>query len=321
MKKLFETVDVVIIANTTVIDENFFYVTRLPGMWEHSFAVVFPDRVEIIAPPLEEGAAHTYTNRREMEKLLKRMVDAERIGFNGDRLPYNHFRYLKKLLGGKWIDVSRILSEQRAVKRKDELHLIKKACRISLQIVEQLYQMDERMSERELATEIEHEMRKNNACPSFDTIVAYGIHTASPHHTPTNKRWVLPALIDLGAKYRGYSSDITRSFVERRGKKLHEIVENALHMAVDEMKSGVAARSIYKLVEDYFGRYGYRMRHALGHSIGINVHDGFSITRNADFVLQENMVFAIEPAVYLKRYGIRIEEDVVVGKNTSTIIR
>jgi len=321
MKRLFEMVDAVLIANTTVRDENFFYVTRLPGMWEHSFAIVFPERVEIIAPPLEEGVSHTYTNRKEMESLLKKMVDVERIGFNGERLPYNHFRYLKKLLGGKWIDVSRALNEQRVVKKRDELQLIRKACRISLSIMEEVEQGGEGMSERELAADIEHKMRRNNAYPSFDTIVAYGIHTASPHHTPTNKQWMLPALIDMGACYRGYSSDITRSFVGRKGKKLHEVVEHALHMAVDEMREGVSAGSIYKLVEDYFGRYGYRMRHALGHSIGIHVHDGFSITGNADFVFRENMVFAVEPAVYLKRYGIRIEEDVVVGKHKAMIIR
>lgn len=321
MKRLFDMVDAVMIANTTVKDENFFYVTRLPGMWEHSFAVVFPDKVEIIAPPLEEGEAHTYTNRKEMEALLKKMVSVERIGFNGERLPYNQFRYLKKLLGGKWIDVSRALSEQRAVKSTDELRLIRRACRISLGIIEEMTENAEEMSERELAAEIEYTMRKYDATPSFDTIVAYGSHTASPHHIPTRKRWMLPALIDLGAQYRGYASDITRTFVQRKGKKLHELVENVLHMAVDEMREGVSAQTIYKLVEKHLDRYGYRMRHALGHSIGVQVHDGFSITGNADFVLRENMVFAIEPAVYLKQYGIRIEEDVVVGKNTSAIIR
>jgi Xaa-Pro dipeptidase len=219
----------------------------------------------------------------------------------------------------KLVDVSKELKYLRLIKRSDEIAAIKKACRLSLKILNETEM--EGKSEKEVVYFIECEMRKRDALPSFPTIVAFGKNTASPHHIPENKKFVTPALVDMGARYNGYCADITRTFVEKRGKKLYEIVESALYLAIDEMREGVKAKEVYKKVEKFFAKHGYKMRHALGHSIGINVHDGYSINENADFVLKENMVFAVEPAVYLKNYGIRIEEDVVIRKNRAEIIR
>jgi len=316
IKDIFEKVDAILIKSP---DENFFYFTRYHGMWENSFAIVFPDKIEVIAPPLEEGKAHFYKNKEEMEKLLKKILNVEKIGFNGAILPHNDFLYLKRLLKVKFVDVSKELKYLRLIKRSDEIAAIKRACRLSLKILDET-EVEEK-SEKEVVYFIECEMRKRDALPAFPTIVAFGKNTASPHHIPENKKFVTPALIDMGAKYRGYCSDITRSFVEGRGRKLYEIVESGLYLAIDEMRKGAKAKEVYKKVENFFAKYGYKMRHALGHSIGINVHDGYSINEKADFVLKENMVFAVEPAIYLKNYGIRIEEDVVIRKNKAEIIR
>lgn len=319
MKKLFETVDVICIANTTMIDEHFFYFTQMHGMWEHSIALVFPNHVEVIAPPLEEGNAHVYHTKEEMEQFLKDLASCERIGFNGTRLPYKHFKYLKKIVGSTWIDVNSQLEALRVIKKPNERAAIKKACHMT-QIIVNLVSLEGKR-EKDVAVEIEQSMRQIGVKPAFDTIVSFGSNTASPHHTPGNRRDAKPAFVDLGASYKGYASDITRSYVGYHGRRLYEIVEQALHLAVDEMRDGVFANEIYHVIENYLDSYGYHMRHALGHSIGIHVHDGFPLTKTADFQLRENMVFAVEPAVYLKRFGIRIEEDVIVGKKRATVIR
>jgi len=310
MNEIFEKVDAILIKTP---DDYFFYFTRYQGMWENSFAIVFPDKIEIIAPPLEEGEAHFYKDKKEMEKLLKELLNVEKIGFNGEGLSYSDYKYLKKLLKTRFIDISKHLKEMRIVKSNEEIKAIRKAHRITMEVLNKLEM--EGKNERDVAFNIECGMKKRNAVPAFPTIVAFGKNTASPHHTVTNKKFVMPALIDAGAKYNGYCADITRSFVKRKGKKLYEIVEHALHIAIDEMKEGVKAKEVYGKVEKFFAKYGYKMRHALGHSIGINVHDGYSINKKANFMLKENMVFAVEPAIYLKNYGIRIGENISINKN------
>ncbi len=316
MKDIFDRVDFILLKTP---DPNFFYFTKVEGAWEGSYAIVFSDAIEIIAPPLERGKANFYKSREEMERLLGDIARGEKIGFNASSLSIADHRHLKKLLGGKWIDVGKELSEMRLVKGREEITLIKKACRETERIIHNIPM--EGKKEVEVAAEIEYEMRRRGMKPAFDTIVAFGKNTAFPHHIPGRKEHVMPVIVDAGAKYRNYCSDITKSFVGRKGKGIYELVEHALGIALDEMREGVKASYVVKKVEDFFKKHGYGMRHALGHSIGIEVHDGFSLTPKSDFVLKENMVFAVEPAIYENSMGVRIEKDVIVKKNGVEIIR
>ncbi|MEM2934970.1 MAG: M24 family metallopeptidase, partial [Candidatus Thermoplasmatota archaeon] len=100
----------------------------------------------------------------------------------------------------------------------------------------------------------------------------------------------------------------------------YEIVNEALNMTIDELREGVKAEDLYKKVEKFFSKYKFKMIHGLGHSIGLDVHDGYSIGKNSNFIFKENMVFAIEPAIYTKNFGIRMEEDVLIKKNKAEII-
>lgn len=320
LKRLFEKVDAIFIKNgkLPLIDENFFYFTKLEGIWENSILIIYPDKMQVIAPPLEKGEYIVYRSKEEMEKILKEILNVDKIGFNGEALPYKDYLYLKKITSARLFDISKHLKRVRLIKNEHEIGLIKKACKISLHV---LNEMDfENKNEMEASAEIEYRMKRYNATPSFNTIVAFGRNSATPHHKPGKKKFCYPFLVDLGAKYKNYCSDITRSFVKRKGKKLYEIVENALHIAMDEMFEGIKANELYKKIEEYFGKYGLKMKHSLGHSIGINVHDGYSINEKANFEFKKNMVFAVEPAIYEKEYGIRIEEDVVVGKNKAIVI-
>ena len=316
MNEIFNKVDVILVKSP---DTNFFYFTQLEGMWEGSYVVVFPDDVKVIAPPLEEGEAYFYHNKEEMKKILKEIVNAERIGFNGNSISYRDFIFLKKLIGGKWVDVGKELMEMRAIKRREEIERIKKACRKTFEIMEEIEFNGKK--EREVCAEIEYKVRRKGLKMAFDTIVAFGKNTSSPHHIPGTKKFSFPVILDMGIKFQNYCSDITESFVNTKGKRIYEIVDEALHMAIDEIREGVEARNVAKKIEKFLKKNGYGMRHALGHSIGIDVHDGFPITTNSEFVFRENMVFAIEPAVYTKSLGIRLERDIVVGKEKSRIIR
>ncbi|RLF50396.1 MAG: aminopeptidase P family protein, partial [Thermoplasmata archaeon] len=162
-------------------------------------------------------------------------------------------------------------------------------------------------------------LAKKNAEEAFKTIVAFGKNSSMPHHMPSNKKFLFPALIDMGARCESYCADITRTFMKKKNKK-YEIIEEALYLAIDSMEAGIKASQVYNKVEKFLDRHGIKMIHALGHSIGIKVHDGLAINKKANFEIKENMVFAIEPAAYFKKYGIRIEEDVLIKNGRARII-
>ena len=309
-------VDAILIKNATMpfIDENFFYFTHLNGVWEESIALVVDDKIEIIAPLLEKREGiHVFKSRKERDDILIKLTkNMNKIGINGNGLIYKDYIHLKKIFGKKLIDVSKQLEMMRAVKSRWEIKQIKKASEIANKIVNKIEYKEKK--ELEVAEEIDCMIRKNNAMPSFDTIVAFGKNSSYPHHLPTKKKFSYPALIDMGARYNGYCSDITRTFIEKRNKA-YEVIEEALYLAIDSIKDGIKATGVYNKVDKFLKKNRIKMIHALGHSIGIKVHDGLAINKKANFEFKENMTFAIEPAGYFKDFGIRIEEDIVVKKN------
>jgi len=314
---IFDYVDAILIKNSTMpfLDENFFYFTGMEGM-EESIAIIMPGGVEIIAPLLERREGITvYDSMRKRDELLQEILKNKRVGINGKALTYHDYNHFKKMFN--LIDVGKEIEMMRAIKREDEIRKIRKAVKITKNAIRNIDFYDRK--EVEVAGEIKCYFARNGAEESFKSIVAFGKNTSFPHHNPGKKNFVYPVLIDTGAKYRGYCSDITRTFMKRKSRK-YEIIEEALFMAIDRMETGVKANEIYTHISDFLKRHKIKMIHSLGHSIGIKVHDGLSINKKADFVIEENMVFAIEPAGYFKRYGIRIEEDVVIRGGRARII-
>jgi len=314
---LFEEIDAILIKNSSMpfIDENFFYFTGIEGM-EESIAIITPDGIEIIAPLLEKrDGIIVYKSRKERDEILKKMLHGKKVGINGKAMVYEDYIHFKKMFD--LVDVGKRLQMKRAIKSREEIKKIKKAVRITKEILKKI-ELEGR-SERDVANEIKCMLAKKNAEEAFKTIVAFGKNSSMPHHMPSNKKFLFPALIDMGARYESYCADITRTFMKKKNKK-YEIIEEALYLAIDSMEAGIKASQVYNKVEKFLDRHGIKMIHALGHSIGIKVHDGLAINKKANFEIKENMVFAIEPAAYFKKYGIRIEEDVLIKNGRARII-
>ncbi|KAA0002628.1 MAG: M24 family metallopeptidase [Thermoplasmata archaeon] len=315
--ELFEEIDAILIKNSSMpfIDENFFYFTGIEGM-EESIAIITPDGIEIIAPLLEKrDGIIVYKSRKERDEILKKMLHGKKVGINGKAMVYEDYIHFKKMFD--LVDVGKRLQMKRAIKSREEIKKIKKAVRITKEILKKI-ELEGR-SERDVANEIKCMLAKKNAEEAFKTIVAFGKNSSMPHHMPSNKKFLFPALIDMGARYESYCADITRTFMKKKNKK-YEIIEEALYLAIDSMEAGIKASQVYNKVEKFLDRHGIKMIHALGHSIGIKVHDGLAINKKANFEIKENMVFAIEPAAYFKKYGIRIEEDVLIKNGRARII-
>ncbi|KAA0001224.1 MAG: aminopeptidase P family protein [Thermoplasmata archaeon] len=232
---------------------------------------------------------------------------------------------LKKLFPkANFFDVGEAIAKARMIKDKAEIKIIRKACKISAKIAERLSSLfGSNVKECDVKAEIDYMMEKENASPSFDTIVAFGENSSKPHHKSGEKKFAMPVLCDFGASYKNYCSDVTRTFVsKKKQKEVYEIVEEGQFIAFDMMKEGVKAGDVAKCVNNFFMKKGFKkMFHSLGHSIGLSPHDGFSINEKNNEMLKENMILAIEPAIYLKNeWGIRIEDDVLVKKNGIEIL-
>ncbi|MBC7080732.1 MAG: aminopeptidase P family protein [Thermoplasmatales archaeon] len=315
-KKIFELANIDALFIKNFRDENFFYFTKAEGIHENSIAIVTRDDVKIISAPLEKEGIF-YHSKEELKKILKEFLDGKKVGFNGASIPYNDLIKLKKMVKAEFIDVSEQIKEVRVIKDEEEIRKIKKSCLLTLKAIEEIDFHNKK--EKDVAFEIDYKINRN-AKIAFPTIVAFGKNSSIPHHIPSKKLFSNPAIIDCGAKYKGYCSDITRTFYGERERKVYEIVNEALDIAIDDLREGVNARDLYKKVEKFFSKYKFKMIHGLGHSIGLEVHDGYSIGKDSNFLFKENMVFAIEPAIYTKNFGIRIEEDVLIKKNRANIL-
>lgn len=345
VKKIFKNcekeLDAILIKNTSekLIDTNFFYATALKkGLFENSVAVLYPDgEIDLIIPFLEEESAkkskdsniQVFTGQEEyVQKLKQSLKNTKKIGLNFKGISYKTYKEFKKMFTNiKFFDVEKSLDKTRSIKDEKEISFLKNAACIVDQVVEKIPSMlEDGMYEYELAAEVEYLMGKLGADkPAFETISSFGENTAAPHYTHGKKMLSEGdfVLCDFGANYMKYNSDTTRTFVfnnaSEKQKQMYDVVKKAQKKGLDLIKPGVRASDIHKAVFDFIENSSFKgcFIHSTGHSLGLDVHDpGFSINSKCDVLLEENMVFTVEPGVYMPGFGgVRIEDDVVVASD------
>ena len=224
------------------------------------------------------------------------------------------------------LDCEEIFSQMRTIKTQAEIDKTIVACEIAEKAMQSAIKcVYEGITELQLKDIIEQKVIEFGAeGTSFDTIVAFGSNSAIPHHksNDTKLKLDMPILIDMGAKYQGYSSDITRTFFYGTPSKEFEFRYNAV------LKANLVAEQSIKVgdktdVADGYARAELEktglakyFTHSLGHGIGLEVHEYPTVSPKRKQELKENMLFTIEPGVYFEgEYGIRIEDTVLLTKN------
>jgi len=174
---------------------------------------------------------------------------------------------------------------------------------------------------------------------SFQPIVAINENAAKPHALPTNKKLKKGdlLLVDAGVKYKRYCSDRTctsivdfenfsfqreQKFKNKKHQKIYDIVYKAQTKTIEKARSGMMAKEVDKIARDIITKAGYGnfFVHSTGHGVGLDIHEFPNINTKNDLIIKDNMVFTIEPGIYLPgEFGIRIE-DTVVMKNGKAII-
>lgn len=317
-------------------DPAFYYFTGLKkNYFSNNFLILKKNKKPVILTSfLEYGVVKNkcrgfsikkFTNDKNLiSEIRHEFAGCRKIGLNLGIYPQKKFLILKKYFRkAKFRDVSDKLIELRAIKTPQEIRKIAEACKLSEKIIKKVPAIFRKgMKERELAFEIECLIKKSGSALAFPPIVASCRNSSIPHYLPADKKignGIL--LVDMGARYENYCSDITRMFfVGKAGRKEQEMyraVYATKEKAESLMQDGEKPEKILLETEKFLKKLtGKKFAHNLGHGLGIEVHDSPSgFTKGAKWKLKENMVFAIEPAVYLKKYGIRIEDDVLVAKN------
>jgi len=316
-------------------------------------AITNDERV-LFAHPLEFDKANQQADVEEIvntknfdcsygKALKKKLKRYKKIGIVKSDFPLRLFEDLKKRTRAKFIDIENHIVELRGVKFKREIELIKRSTKISnsgIKIIEEVLneiRKGRKIKEKDIALRIEQEMREKGAEGfAFETIVATGKRSEFPHPYPSASEQIVNDMgyADFGAIYQGYCSDVTVPFVigkisENQSRIIKAVME-AYDFAVSSIEIDIPTWKLYEKIEKLLKSKGFELKHGLGHGLGLTVHDYPSISAKPrdkiqledwkEIKFKENMIFTIEPGVYTKSYGCRIENDILLTKKGIKIL-
>jgi len=216
------------------------------------------------------------------------------------------------------------------IKTRKEIKLLKKAAKIALTIFEVISKnIKVGVRECDVAREIELQIKKRGLKKSFRTIVAGGPNSASPHAKPTKRLFKSgdSVVVDFGVIYKGYHSDMTRTFLLGRVKPkirlLYKTVVSAQNRAIKKVKAGLTISEVVKDANDFIRNRGLGkyILHSLGHGIGLRIHEAPRLSEKNKKKFRINMVCTIEPGLYVDGLGgVRMEDMVLVGYDKSRVL-
>jgi Xaa-Pro aminopeptidase len=273
---------------------------------------------------------------REDKDVLKKkikQVKLDSLGFEDDFISVKAYNQMnEKYKNVNLIGASEILNEARLIKTEREINQMRRASELGIIGFRTIYEeIKEGMTEKELATRAEFAMKKAGAdAIAFKTIVASGERSAFPH-AKTSEYHVHKGdiiLVDIGANYNGYCSDMTRTFLfdannskyYSKKAELINLVNEGQKKGLEKIKPGVKASEVDKTVRKFFKKehkeWGERFIHSLGHGVGIEVHEKPYISEKSEDVLKEGMCLTIEPGLYIEGLGGARTEDLIVITGT-----
>jgi len=276
-----------------------------------------------------EGFEVVELPRDILEKINELVVELNirDLGFEDGHVSFMQYTGMKEKLERTYLHpLGEAINHLRMVKNADEIRLIKTAVGITEKALEHIKPyIKPGVKEREIALEIEYFMRKKGAsAAAFDFIVASGWRSALPHGVASDKTIQDGELItlDIGCKYEGYCSDMTRTFVvgtySPKQREIYDIVLEAQTQVLSLMKPGMTGIEVDSIARDVIERAGYGeyFGHGLGHGVGLQIHESPSLSQKGKTVLEPGMVVTVEPGIYLPDFGgVRIEDLVVIKED------
>lgn len=281
-----------------------------------------------VLPPMIKLVSMEQSLTHELQKLIKKHTIQE-LYFEEKKLEFFWYQKFKKELSVKLNITKSRIENLRMIKTEEEVKLLIKAQQIAEKVFLELRRnLKAGKTEQNLAWEIEklgHEFGADTV--SFTPIIGFQKNSGSPHHQNTTKKLKKGdlILIDMGMKYHGYCSDMTRMIFTKSPtsleKKIYKTVLEAQEIGIKKLQAGVHGNEIDHVARSHIDQAGYgkNFGHSLGHGIGLEVHESPTLSHNYNKIIPENTIVTVEPGIYLENsFGIRIE-DMLLVKNGKAI--
>ncbi|HVN15642.1 MAG TPA: aminopeptidase P family protein, partial [Anaerolineales bacterium] len=260
-------------------------------------------------------------------------LDGKRIGVEPRQMRLLEFRYIKAgAPEADFPDASDVLADLRLRKDQDEVNAMRRAVKIAQDALEATVPLIKiGMTERELAAELVTQLLKHGSDSElpFSPIVSGGPNSANPHASPTDRKLQVGDLlvVDWGATFDGYISDLTRTFavgkVDAEYEKIHKIVQEANAAGRAAGKPGVPCANVDKAARHVIeaAGHGKYFTHRTGHGIGMEGHEDPYMRGDNMQLLEPGMAYTVEPGIYMPgRNGVRIEDNVVITESGAEVL-
>lgn len=297
--------------------------TSLAAISDMRFKDHIPDEAPHIRAVMRgKNKGHNENLAQAAARFLARR-SLKRVGVQARYLRVPERKSIAKEFGAKTIkDYDDKLLYQRSIKDASEIKNIQQAIKIQQTAFTEMRDiLKPGITEVEVAGYLEYRMKCHGADGiGFNTIVAFDGHSSHNHAVPGRQKLKKNSniLVDWGAKYNGYVSDMTRVLNMGKPKKaiadIYKVVEEAMHAGIDAIGPGVPLKDVDNAARNVIKKHGHTLVHSLGHGIGLFVHEQPGIG-NHDTPLEPGQVITIEPGIYLgAKGGVRLEDDILVTK-------
>jgi Xaa-Pro aminopeptidase len=267
----------------------------------------------------------------EQRQAARAALDAAnvgRIGLEAGNVTWSGQRSWADLLGGdKLVPTANAVEALRERKDAAEIARMERAAAIAdAALFEVLPLMSQGITEEHFALELDTAMRRGGAeSTAFETIVAAGENSAKPHHHPGSRRidGGDPVVVDFGATFEGYRSDMTRTFcvdAEPEGElaRIFDVVQTSQAAGAAAVRPGIAAKEVDDICRRIIADAGWaeRFEHGTGHGVGLDIHEAPTVSQLGTAILAPGFVVTVEPGVYVPGHGgVRVEDTLVVTED------
>jgi len=290
-----------------------------------------PSHVEVYAVSRSLKPSDARVVEKSFKDIVKEIIEHSSVVGVDKSHPSSLVQLLTEYPGEKLLDISEDIWKHRMIKDQRELEAIVNAIEVTIKGIKAVQDnISEGVTEAELAGFFEERVRREGVRKyAFEPIIAFKPNNSYPHTLPGSNRIGRRdlVLVDVGVKYGGRCSDLTRMITWKRPspeeRRSLEAVEEALWESIDHISPGVKAGDIAEVAVKILENHGLSERfiHGLGHGIGVVVHEPPYLRTGVTQVLEPGMVFTIEPGVYFSgKYGVRMEEDVLVTKKGARVL-
>ena len=273
--------------------------------------------------------------KKSLHETLWQLAEANKIkalGFDERHVTLAQYKILAKdkPRGIHLAPANGLVEDLREIKEKKEVDLIRQALRIHAEALEYIKDyIKPGATEQQVLFKLEMFVKAQGVDFSFSPIIASGPNSCFPHAKVSDR--IIKnnecVMVDFGIDVKGYKSDLTRMFFLGRIppliKDTNTKVETAQRLAIDKIRAGIKISDVDKMARNSLAKHRLDkfFGHALGHGVGLDIHESPRLAQTNNALLKAGMVITVEPAVYIpNKFGIRIEDMVLVTEQKCEVL-